>query len=196
MVPWMLLGFCRTVMCEKSPASFVEKHKHTMVFWNQWCTPCLQQIFVLHIAIHHKNASTIQYTMHKRTSTNKNNRLGGRSFRPTDKSFKIDINANSKQHEQNFVVFMHVEETSHPPQWRPALLVSTNKTLVIVHTLKERLGENKEPTRAPFGELLQLLCKTSWRGRRWLPHNSALWMVEILLVDEIDDCRHCYLTTP
>jgi hypothetical protein len=90
---------------------------------------------------------------------------------------------------------MHVEKTSHPPQWRPALLVSTNKALMIVHTLRERLGENKKPMKATLGELLQLLCETSWRGKRQLHHN-CLWMIEILLVDKIDDYRHHYSTTP
>jgi hypothetical protein len=52
---------------------------------------------------------------------------------------------------------MHVEETSHPPQWRPTLLASTNKALAIVHTLKERLGENKELARTPTDELLTLV---------------------------------------
>jgi hypothetical protein len=56
---------------------------------------------------------------------------------------------------------MHVEETFHPPQWRPALLASTNKVLAIVHALREKLGENKELVRVPFGELSQLLGETS-----------------------------------
>ncbi len=117
-------------------------------------TPCLQWTFVVHIAMKQKNASTIQYTMHKRTSTNKDNRFGGRSIPSTGKSFKTNINVNSKQHERNSVVF---EETSHPPQWRPTLLASTNKALAIVHTLKERLGENKELARTPTDELLTLV---------------------------------------
>jgi hypothetical protein len=64
----------------------------------------------------HKSALTIQYTMHKRISTNKDNGFGGRSTPFTGKSFKTNINVDSKQHKQNYVVFMHIEETSHPPQ--------------------------------------------------------------------------------
>jgi hypothetical protein len=75
-------------------------------------------------------------------------------------------------------------------------LVSTNKVLVIVHTLREKLDENKKPTKAFFGELIQLLCETSWWGRRWLPYNPALWMVKISLVGETDGCCHRYLPTP
>ncbi len=157
----MLLGFDRIVMHEKSLASFIEEHKHTKMFWNQWHTPCFQWTFVLHIAMKQKSALTIQYTMHIRTSTNKDNMFGGRSIPFVGKSFKTNINANSKQHERNFVVFMHVEETFHPPQWRPALLASTNKVLAIVHALREKLGENKELVRVPFGELSQLLGETS-----------------------------------
>ncbi len=195
MVTWMLLGFCRIVMCEKSLTNLVGEHKHTSLVWNWWHTPCLQQTFVLHIAMKHKSALTIQYTMHKRTSTNKDNGFGGRSSPSTGKSFKTNINVDSKQHKWSSIVFMHVEKTSHPPQWRPALLVSTNKALMIVHTLRERLGENKKPMKATLGELLQLLCETSWRGKRQLHHN-CLWMIEILLVDKIDDYRHHYSTTP
>jgi hypothetical protein len=64
----------------------------------------------------YKSALTIQYTMHKRISTTKDNRFGGRNTPSAGKSFKTNINANSKQHERSFVVFMHIEETSHPPQ--------------------------------------------------------------------------------
>jgi hypothetical protein len=67
----------------------------------------------------HKNASTIQYKMHKRTSTNKYNGFGGRSIPSASKSFKTNINANSKQHEQRSIVFMHIEETFHPPHEDP-----------------------------------------------------------------------------
>jgi len=56
---------------------------------------------------------------------------------------------------------MHVEETSHAPQWILVLLASISKALVIVHTLREILGENKKLARVPFGNLLQLLCETS-----------------------------------
>jgi hypothetical protein len=56
---------------------------------------------------------------------------------------------------------MHVEETSHAPQWTLALLASINKALVTVHTLREILGKNKKLARVPFGNLLQLLCETS-----------------------------------
>jgi hypothetical protein len=56
---------------------------------------------------------------------------------------------------------MHVEETSHAPQWTFVFLVSISKALATVHTLREILGENKKLTRVPFGNLLQLLCETS-----------------------------------
>jgi hypothetical protein len=46
-----------------------------------------------------KSASTIQYTMHKKTSTNKDNGFGGRSTPSANKNFKTNINADSKQHE-------------------------------------------------------------------------------------------------
>ncbi len=49
MVSWMFLGFCKNVMHEKSPASLIEKHKHTSLVWNLWCTPCLQWTSLLHI---------------------------------------------------------------------------------------------------------------------------------------------------
>jgi len=64
----------------------------------------------------HKSALTIQYTMHKKTSTNKDNGFGGRSIPSTNKRFRTNINVDSKQYERSFVVFMHIEETSHPPQ--------------------------------------------------------------------------------
>jgi hypothetical protein len=60
-----------------------------------------------------------------------------------DKSFKTNINADSKQHEWNFVVFIHIEETSHPSQWKPAFLANINKALATIHTLSEKLGKNK-----------------------------------------------------
>jgi hypothetical protein len=63
----------------------------------------------------HKNALMIQYKVHKRTSTNKYNDFGGRSTPFVGKNFKTNINANSKQHEQSSIVFMHIEETFHPP---------------------------------------------------------------------------------
>jgi hypothetical protein len=91
---------------------------------------------------------------------------------------------------------MHIEETSHPPQWRPALLANTNKALTIMHTLRERRGKNKKPVRITLGELLQLLCETSWRGKKWLLHNLAIWTIKTLLVDEIDNYRHHYSATP
>jgi hypothetical protein len=77
--------------------------RHTMLSMDLYLTHC-------------KSALMIKYTMHKRTSTNKDNGFGGRNTPFVGKSFKTNINANSKQHEQNFVVFMHVEETFHPPQ--------------------------------------------------------------------------------
>lgn len=148
------------MMCKKSLASLVVEHEHTKVVWNQWNTPCLQWTFVLHITMKHKSALMIQYTMHKRNSTNKDNKFVGiTSF--ANKSFNTNINVNSKQHEWSFVVFMHVEETSHAPQWILVLLASISKALVIVHTLREILGENKKLARVPFGNLLQLLCETS-----------------------------------
>ncbi len=195
MISWMFLGFYRTVMHKKSSTSHVEKHKHTKVVWNQWWTPCLQQTYVLHIAMKHKSALTIQYTMHKRTSTNKDNEFGGRSTPSIGKNFKTNINADSKQHEQSFVVFMHVEKTSHPPQWRLALLASTNKALATMHTVKERLGENKKPMRAPFDEFCNSCVKqVSEEEDDFLTTRLLGWLRS--LVGEINNCCCYYLPTP
>jgi hypothetical protein len=172
-----------------------DEHQHIKVVWNLWRTPCLQHTSILHIAMKCKSASMIQYTMHKRISTNKDNKFGGRSTPSTDKSFKTNINANSKQHERSFVIFMHIEKNSHPPQWRLAFLMSTNKALATRHTLRERLGENKKPVRDPFGELLQLLCETSWQGKdNFLITQLLGWSRSRLLVRStiviVATCQH------
>jgi hypothetical protein len=40
------------------------------------------------------------------------------------------------------------------------------------------------------------MCETSQRGKKRLLHNPALWMIETLFVDEIDNYCHRYSTTP
>jgi hypothetical protein len=47
----------------------------------------------------HKNVSMIQYTLHKKTSTNKGNEFGGKNIPSASKNFKTNINTDSKQHE-------------------------------------------------------------------------------------------------
>jgi hypothetical protein len=61
-----------------------------------------------------------------------------------------------------------------------------------MHTLKEKLDENKKSTKA-LGELLQLLCKTSCEGK---DDFLTTWLFGWLRTVEINNCCHHYLATP